>query len=188
MHLRHRWVVAGLLTTILLVGGVGTVAAGTPAKISLTRQTHPDGLARITAVVTDADGEPVEGAAVTFRVKTAFGWLTVAEVESRSDGTAVVVLPPTSLYGEITADAGEGGVGMLAASGARPEPAVRPGRGILRILSPQPGFISPYPPPQILFVALILGGIWTTYAYLVVLLVRLRRAGRGRVGRNAHLA
>src|SRR3990170_9001255 len=104
-------------------------------------------------------------------------WLTVAEVESHSDGTAVVVLPPTSLYAEISADVGEGGVDMLAASVARPEPAVRPGRGILRILSPQPGFISPYPPPQILFVALILGGIWTTYAYLVVLLVKLRRAG-----------
>jgi len=185
MRRRYRWAVAGWLMPILLVGVAGAVAAGTPAKIGLTRQTGADGLARITAVVTDADGKPVGGTAVTFRVKTAFGWLTVAEVESRSDGTAVIVLPPTSLHAEINADAGEGGVGTLAVSVARPEPTVRPGRGMLGTLSLQPGLISPYPPPQILFVALILGGIWTTYAYLVFLLARLRRAGRGGVGRHA---
>lgn len=209
MRPRHSWVAVGLLmvlvtvnccrrcgrrvfqrctvlSLILLLVLAGAAAAGTPAKIGLTRETGGDGQARVTAVVTDAEGTPVEGAAVTFRVKTAFGWLTVAEVESRSDGTAAIVLPPTSLHAEISADAGEGDMGMLAASVARPEPAVRPGRGILGTLSPQPGLISPYPPPQILFVALILGGIWTTYAYLVFLLVRLRRAGRSVVGRHGH--
>lgn len=183
MRRRPRWVAAGLLMPILLVGAAGAVVAGPPAKIDLTRQNGADGLTQITAVVTDADGEPVEGASVTFRMKTAFGWLTVADVESRSDGTAVVVLPPASLYAEIRADAGEGSVGVLATSAARPEPAVRPGRRILRTLSPQPGFISPYPPPQILFVALILGGIWTTYAYLVAVLMRIRRAGENEAGR-----
>jgi hypothetical protein len=41
----------------------------------------------------------------------------------------------------------------------------------------QPGFISPYPVPlQVVLFGVVLGGIWTTYAYVVwTLLVRIRR-------------
>lgn len=55
--------------------------------------------------------------------------------------------------------------------------SVRPGRNLLRRLSPQPGFISPYPVPlQVALLGLILGGIWTTYGYVVWLLLQIRRA------------
>lgn len=48
---------------------------------------------------------------------------------------------------------------------------------MLRDLSPQPGFISPYPVPlQVVLLAVILGGIWTTYGYIVWLLSRIRGA------------
>ncbi|MDR7519901.1 MAG: hypothetical protein QN123_10085 [Armatimonadota bacterium] len=57
------------------------------------------------------------------------------------------------------------------------DPAIRPGRYVLRDLSPQPGFISPYPVPlQVVLLAVILGGIWTTYGYIVWLLSRIRGA------------
>ncbi len=55
-------------------------------------------------------------------------------------------------------------------------PATRPGRDVLRSLTPQPEFISQYPVPQLLTLGMILGGIWTTYTYLVLLLARIRRA------------
>lgn len=178
MPRRHRWAVPGtVLPLVLLVVWVATVAAGQSATIGLTRQRQADGTVRVTAAVADASGEPIEGATVTFRVKTAFGWLQVAEVESRADGTAAIVLPAEAPYTEIRADAGEGEAGMLAAPAARPAPAVRPGRAALHALSPQPGFISPYPAPQMLILGAILGGIWSTYAYLVLLLAKIRRLG-----------
>lgn len=55
------------------------------------------------------------------------------------------------------------------------EPRVRPGREVLSALSPQPGFISPYlVPTQVMLLALVLGGIWTTYGYVAWLLSRIR--------------
>ena len=56
-------------------------------------------------------------------------------------------------------------------------PRIRPGRDALSRLSPQPGFISPYLVPlQVALLGLILGGIWTTYGYVVWLLLRIRQS------------
>jgi hypothetical protein len=95
-------------------------------------------------------------------------------------GQANVALSHMPRSGEITAEA-DAGVRTLRAAiwidrSPPPAPRTRPGYDTLSVLSPQPGFISPYPPAPILFVAILLGGIWTTYVYLVSLLLRLKRA------------
>lgn len=177
MRRRRRWLVAAVLPVALLL--MAAAASAAPARISLVRDTAADGSTRIVATVTDEAGEPVEGSTISFLAKTAFGWLRLAEVETAADGTAALLLPAEVPYPEVLVQSEEDPevrAGLLLAPGDRPAPARRPGLTVLRGLGPQPGFISPYPPVQILFVAVILGGIWTTYAYLVSLLIRIRRA------------
>lgn len=175
-HRRRAAIVLIALVTILAFSA-GAATAAESVRLSLSREPNDDGSARIVAAVADASGKPVAGESVTFRVKTAFGWLTVAEVETGPDGRAAIVLPAEPRYAEVQGQAGGGDAraGLRLSEIASTQPAVRPGRGVLRGLSPQPGFISPYPPPQILFVAGLLGGIWITYGYLMWLLIRLRR-------------
>lgn len=175
--MRRRPDVLLLVLLLLTVGAAPAPAA--PAKISLARETDDTGSTRIVATVADAAGAAVASTAVSFSVRTAFGWLRVAEMNTDANGTAALTLEPTMRYPELLAQAEEVPdvrAGLRLAQGERPGPVRRPGRGILRALSPQPGFLSPYPPVQILFVAALLGGIWGTYAYLVLLLARIRRA------------
>src|SRR3972149_5593612 len=85
---------------------------------------------------------------------------------------------PRRRAGDIPAEAGEdarGSPSIRIGKGTIREPAARPGRDALRDLSPQPGFISPYPvPTQVGLLAVILGGVWATYGYVVWLLSRIR--------------
>ncbi|HXF82609.1 MAG TPA: Ig-like domain-containing protein [bacterium] len=169
-----------VLTCALLVASSAASAQGAePARISLVQAAQTDGAVRLVATVTDRAGAPASGAAVTFLGRTAFGWLTLAEVDTDAAGTASITLSAPPRYPEVRARLGEDAsvqAGLRLGAPAVRNPQRRPGREALRDLSPQPGFLSPYPPAQILFVAVLLGGIWTTYAYLIALLLRLRRA------------
>ena len=156
-----------------------TAVEAQPARVRLARETMSNGEVRVSAVVTDGAGSPVEDAPVTFRIRTAFGWLELSEAETDGDGMASVMLPSAFHYSEVAVEAqaaNEVLVALLKGSVAQRDPAVRPGLGVLRSVSPQPGFISPYPVTlQVLFLGAILGGIWITYAYLVSLLLGIRR-------------
>jgi len=166
------------LLCLLLIGLSSAAAGGAPAGISLVEETRADGSWHLVAAVKDGAGAPVEGATVTFLGRTAFGWLRLAEVDTGATGTASFALPAVPPYREVQARAGDGETlqaGLLARPPAH-DPVRRPGLDVLREMSPQPGFISPYPPVQILFVVALLGGIWMTYAYLVSLLIRMKRA------------
>lgn len=173
---------AGLALGVLIAWSVcGVVAAAEPAALSLTVQVQDDGTVLVTGTVTDSKGNPLSGVPVTFQVKTTFGWLPVDEVNTRRDGEVTVVLPQVPRSGEIAAEAGDGEKTVHAAkwidAPPPPVPATRPGPDVLSRLSLQPGFISPYPVPlEVAILALVLGGVWVTYAYLVSLLVRIRRA------------
>jgi hypothetical protein len=166
-----------LLCVLFAAASIVPAAGAEVARVVLTQQALPDGGVRITATVTDVAGKAAQGADVTFRVRTVFGWVKLAQGEADGRGTASVVLPAAAPYPEVTAEAGEGTAraGQLLRQVNRRDLTRRPGPEILRNLSPQAGFISPYPPIQIVFVAVILGGIWTTYAYLVSLLIGLHR-------------
>lgn len=165
---------------LLLVAVTAAVAeGGAPARISLVAQVQMDGSTRLVATVRDGVGAQVAGAPVTFLARTAFGWLRLAEVDTGALGTASFTLSAVPPYSEVQARAGDGDAlqaGLLLALPPARDLVRRPGLDVLRGLSPQPGFLSPYPPVQILFVAALLGGIWTTYVYLVSLLVRMKRA------------
>lgn len=150
-----------------------------PARVLLRAQAVAGGAVQVTATVVDARGAPVAQAPLVFKRRTAFGWLTVLETSSGKDGTAQMTLPAGRGPGEIAVEAGEEGiVRAVVVVGEReaPPPAVRPGRNVLLGLSPQPGFISPYPVPmQAVLFGLILGAIWSTYGYVVWQLLRIRR-------------
>jgi len=183
MRRRRRWRIVrareGALALVLALL-ITAAASAAPARISLTRDTDAGGGTRITAAVTDGSGQAVAGAPLAVLVKTAFGWLRLAEVKTGADGRAVALLPPQAPYSEVRVQSDEDPeihAGLLLRPADRPAPARRPGPNVLRALSPQPGFLSPYPPVQIAVVAAILGGVWTTYAYLVTLLIRIRRSG-----------
>lgn len=176
---RHRSL--GILLMLLAIPTLAiTAAAGEPSRVNLIARPQTDGTTLVAVTITDAGGGPVPDVAVSMRAKTTFGWLALADRTTDQAGRVQIILPPSSPYGEIAVEAGDEGT-LRAAIRLNPpasrEPAVRPGRDIISRLSPQPGFISPYPQPmQVLFLGLILGGIWTTYGYLALLLVRIRRA------------
>lgn len=175
---RHRNL--GILLVLLAIPVlVITAAAGEPSRVNVIAKPQTDGTTLVAVTVTDAGGAPVPDVAVTMRAKTTFGWLVLADRTTDQVGRVQIILPASSRYGEIAIEAGDEG-SLRAAIRLNPpatrEPAVRPGRDIISRLSPQPGFLSPYPHPlQVGLLGLILGGIWTTYAYLVLLLVRIRR-------------
>jgi len=174
---RTLWVQAALLALVMLLL-TSPAEAGEPARLLLQAETAADGTIRATAVVTDQQGAPVADAAVTFKVRTTFGWLTVAEVTTDRRGRAEATLS-TAAAGELSAETGDETVvraTMLIAERRSAALRLRPGREVLNGLSPQPGFISPYLVPlQIAIVGLILAGVWSTYGYVVWLLHRIRQ-------------
>ncbi len=149
-----------------------------PARVVLQTRTMPDGTIRLTATVVDGRGDPVAESPVIFKARTTFGWLTLAETVSGKDGTAQVTLP-AARAGEVTVEVGEEGTvraAVLIGAPIPPRPRIRPGRDVLRGLSPQPGFISPYPVTlQVGLFGGVLAGVWITYGYVVWLLLRIRR-------------
>ena len=168
----------GALIAVLLAGAQARAAE--PARLVLKAETAADSTVRVLATVTDKSGAPVAEARVTFRARTTFGWLTLVETSTDVAGRAEMTLPPALRPEEVTAEAGgEGTVRatILIGRHATSEPRIRPGRALLSRSSPQPGFISPYPVPmQVALFAVVLGGVWSTYAYVAWLLLQIRRA------------
>ncbi len=156
-------------------------AAAEPARVLLRAQAAPSGMVRVTATVVDVRGVAVAEVPVVLKARTTFGWLTLLEATTRKDGTVQATLAPGTAPAEIAVEAGEDGTvraAVLLGGKETVPPRIRPGREVLRGLSPQPGFISPYPVPlQVTLFGVILGGIWITYGYVAWLLLRIRRAG-----------
>lgn len=171
------WLLAAVSLAVLPAQGAE------PATVTVRVAEQSGGALQVTAVVADAKGAPLAGAPVVIKVRVAFGWLSIARASTDQAGRARVDLPATLRSGEVSAEAGDDGqvrATVRFGEGTLRQPAVRPGRDALSALSPQPGFISPYPVPlQVALLGLILGGIWTTYGYVVWLLSRIRGAGEG---------
>ncbi len=170
--------VGALLSIVMLA--VPALAAGPASSVKLAVETLPTGAVRVTATVTDAREAPMPDVSVVVRAKTTFGWLKVAEGATDPRGQIRAELPAPSRFEEITVEAGDANTVQAAVrleQGQPAAPAMRPGYDRLARLSPQPGFISPYPVPlQVLLLGVILGGIWATYGYIVSQLVQIRRA------------
>ncbi|MDQ7819666.1 MAG: hypothetical protein QN173_07910 [Armatimonadota bacterium] len=166
-----RWPVSAAAAVV----GILLLSSGAAAGVALSLESGPGGRPQVAAVVTDDSGEPVEGATVAFRARTAFGWLPLGEVTTDASGRAVLALPSGRPYPEIEAEVSEPPQRAALTLAERPawRPAVRPGRQVLQALSPQPGLISPYPVPPLALLGALLGGIWATYGYIVFLLTRI---------------
>lgn len=168
-----------LLLGLLMVMSAMPARAAEPASVKFAVETRPMGAVRVTATVIDAQGAPVPDVSVIVRAKTTFGWLKVAEGTTDPRGQIRAELPASSRFEEIAAEAGDAETLQAAIrleQGRPTGPVVRPGYTTLARLSPQPGFISPYPVPlQVILLSVILGGVWITYGYVVFLLVRIQR-------------
>ncbi len=167
---------AALLAALALTAS----AASAAARLHLVLAPEEGGGLQVVAVVTDAPGSPREGIPVTFRARTAFGWLPLGEGVTDASGRAVLPLPAGAPYPEIeaqTADDPPARAVLALDRRAAAQPAVRPGRRTLHALSPQPGLISPYPVPPLALLGVLVGAIWATYGYIVFLLTRIA-AGR----------
>jgi len=175
---RPEFLLAALV--LIVLAAAPPFASAQPAVLTLTAQPAADGTVQVTAMVTDGDGAPVADTPIAFKVRTAFGWLPLAETSTGADGRANLSLVPPAGPAEITAQAVlESAVQATIRLGAQQTAGtrLRPGRDVLRNLSPQPGFISPYPVPlQVALFGLILGGIWTTYGYVVWRLLGIRHS------------
>lgn len=170
---------SAVLMFVTLMAVASPVGAAEPARVTLAVEVLAAGGVHVTATVIDGRGGPVGDIAVTLRARTTFGWLKVAEGTTDRRGQIHAEFPAQSRFEEIAAEAGDAEAvqaAVLLEQGQPAAPAVRPGYDRLARLSPQPGFISPYPVPlQVLLLGLILGGIWATYGYIVSLLVQIRR-------------
>lgn len=164
---------------VVMLAALHARAGAPPTRVLLQSRTGADGTVHVTATVLDAGGAPVADAPVVFMARTAFGWLTLHETTTDPAERAGMVLPAGRLPGEIAVEAGDKGETHAAILMGRPEavpPSIRPGRDVLGDMSPQPGFISPYPVPlQAALFSLVLGALWSTYGYVLWLLLRIRR-------------
>ena len=178
MHQRFDLLLFGILLAVMATASPAEGAE--PARVLLAAQTASDGTVRVTATVVDGRGTPVTETPISFKARTTFGWLTLVETSTDVAGRAEMTLPPALRPEEVTAEAGgEGTVRatILIGRHATSEPRIRPGRALLSRSSPQPGFISPYPVPmQVALFAVVLGGVWSIYAYVAWLLLQIRRA------------
>ncbi|MCL5047159.1 MAG: hypothetical protein M1598_10370 [Actinobacteria bacterium] len=125
-----------------------------------------------TATLTDTGGKPIPGMMVTLVRRTAFGQLDLGSLKTDKNGTVKAEVPAAPGQ-EISVTTRFTGNKMWKSAEAAgqvsipPKPAdIRPG-----------GLTTPYPNPW--FVALlgiVVGGIWSTYAWVFYTLGRIRRA------------
>ncbi len=192
-HPHQHWaaVVAAVAATLLGAAVVAQdqtpAARPTPAPIA---QAQPLATPQITiadvtedkqrllrATVTLA-GAPLQGARVKFGVTRTFGVLDLGSDDTLDDGTAAVPFPeglPGDAAGTIEV------VANVEASARFGAAAVRAQIGGAGVVVPDP---NPFPHalwsskplwPLVTVIAVLLTGVWSTYVFVIVQLVRIRR-------------
>lgn len=152
--------------------------AGPAPKVTVASTTEEG--KRMIAVTVTLNSKPLEGAKVNFLVERSFGWLSIGKDDTDDAGTAAVKFP-AGLPG--------GGNGMLHVV-AQVAPAARygaaSGEAVIAadtIVQPDPdpfprALWAPRAPiPLILTLAVALGGVWTTYLFVISQLKALHKEG-----------
>lgn len=155
-----------------------TAAAG-PVPQILVAPRQEEGKRMLGATVTLA-GKPLVGAKVNFYVERSFGLLDIGQDESLDDGVAAVKFPeglPGGTVGKLHIIAKVAGTARYApAAGDVTVPA-----DIVVVPDPDPfprAIWAPHAPiPLILTLAIALGGVWTTYVFVLLQLRAIRKAG-----------
>ena len=151
-----------------------------PQKIEiLITSTVEEGQKILLATVT-RDGEPLEGVHVNFFVERTFGLLLLGKEETLDDGTAAVPFP-IGLPGD-----GEGNLKITAEIASPSENTLLRGTtivsgGIKRSFEEHPfprALWSPKAPiPLVATIATLLLIVWSTYMYVIVQLVKIKKGG-----------
>ncbi len=171
---------------ILLVGlflGANRLSAAEPQpqnsqpQIALTTGIE-DSKKVIVATVT-REGRPIENARVLLQVKRTFGDLTLGEDDTLDDGTVAVAFP-ADLPGD-----SEGRIQVLAQIQSPPEHAVTRAQatldGALKVRTEADPFPrAPWSPRAplglVLTICALLAIVWSTYAFLIVQLIKINKA------------
>jgi len=170
-----------LVCGLLLIAGWATTtlrAADLPTPTVTVAPGEEDGKKQLIATVKTAEGKPLENIPVTFKARRLFGELILGADKTLDDGTASVPLPadlPGSPDGKLHITALTTATAKYAA--ATGLVAVPAAPMALPSLDPR-SLAAPHAPwGLIITVVLTVGGVWCTYAYIVLQIFRLRKAG-----------
>lgn len=180
---RCRWLgaaalgcVAGLMATVLVAAaGPAAPPARTRIHLELPVSPEPAAIFRVVARLADETGSPIDGAEVTFYQSTEFGSLPIKTAITDEKGRASLQL--RERYADRLT------VGVRFAGDALHDSAYVEAEIVFRGAQekhPVPtGRHSPSPAlPVKLVVFLIVGGVWLTYGYAVLLTVQAVRTPR----------
>jgi Ni/Fe-hydrogenase subunit HybB-like protein len=170
-----------ILLLVLLAGSNRLTAADLPAPkppavLTLATSTE-EGKKVIVATVT-REGKPIESAHVVLQVKRTFGNLTLGEDDTLADGTIAVAFPSDLPSGP------DGRVQVYAQIKAPAEyAAIRAEAvfdGALKVRAEAdpfpPALWSPHAPlGLVLTICVLLGIVWSTYSFVVVQLIKIKR-------------
>ncbi|MBI3462216.1 MAG: hypothetical protein HY000_04030 [Planctomycetes bacterium] len=150
-----------------------------PPEIALTTAVE-EGKRMLVATVTLED-KPLEGVQVAFFVERTFGLLSLGVEETLDDGTAAVPFPeglpggPTGKL-RIVAQINE----PAEYASVRAQATVDGGVVVPLKVEPFPRALwAPKAPlALVLTIAVLMGGVWLTYAYVLAQLLKIRKEGK----------
>lgn len=178
MH-RILWAIIlwmGLSVSLAFAEGASEEKTISQPKIAITKETEAG--EKILLATLTLQGEPLEGVEVAFFVKRTFGWLSLGKEVTLDDGTAAVPFPedlpvPGDGHLEIKAQI------VSPESFASLEQTVRLEGGVPVVFHEEPfprALWAPRAPVPLLWtLSLILVGVWGTYFYVIVQLLRIGR-------------
>ncbi|MBI5031147.1 MAG: cytochrome c [Chloroflexi bacterium] len=161
-------------------------------KTTLTQSTNANGATVIVATLVRYDGTPAIGASVVFWRPTIMGQFELGTVKTDKQGNAslVVLDQPdnartiiATFKGEPSLGSSEALITLQRSAIVLSEPInarnVRLAIGDEPLLAPEGSLITPYPPllPTVLFL-LVVGGIWSAYAFVMYQVVGIWKSGR----------
>jgi len=164
-------------STEMASGLGGTDASGVTLHVE---QTTEEGIDLLVVTATDNEGRPLEGLTVTAQIQRLFGQLVIGSELTYDDGTAYLELPkdlpPTrtgslSILVTIVDPAVFADVGTVFTIGGLPVAGTDEAEYPRRAL-----WASHAPLPLLGTLAVLLGGVWSTYVY-VLYQVRCVRKG-----------
>lgn len=178
------------------VPSTGTPPTGIPVfaqtKLTVTQSTNADGDAILSATLKKYDGTPVSDARITFSRATTFGVIDLGTVKTDANGVAALVLPqvPSSANEVAAVFKGDKDWDASTAKIALEPPGVATSFADVNtsdvrlsvdepLLPPEGSLITPNPPllPTTIF-ALIVGGVWATYGYVMYQVYGIWKRGR----------
>ena len=157
---------------------VAGATASAPAGVDVVLSTSvEEGKKQLVATV-KKNGKLVEGATVSFGAKRLFGQLALGTDQTLDDGTAAIPFPsnlPGDANGELQFSATV--TAPLSLSGARGEATMKGGlaRPVMGEEFPRALWAPTAPIALIAVIALLLGGAWGAYLFVVLQLLVIRK-------------